>query len=518
MHPARADAMRGKTATDEGMIYIELVKIQIEHRRVNPFPWWISFALVFLIAPSVNQETLDVLTGVPFPSRTQSVNSYLLVLWARHNTARSQHILQCLTIRGENPAHRDAGPDATLLPLLWSFFPSVPVFSTLIILIFLDRCSESCRPQTTISYATKMCIVLLTTAHPSYALIVLDNRDEFICRPTSRPHWWKANNQEILSARDLQREEQGTWLGITKSGSFAVLTNYRETDTADTDHPVQGTRSRGGMVTAWLAGPVEETTQEFVHRLLDDGSVKGVGGFSLVCGKLRKRTNLAGGLEPLAIVSNRSGSPDDVPWLLEKRGVVHGLSNTSYDDPITWPKITIGQEKLLQAVKDVTEGGLGKEEMVEKLYTVLDTDTLPEQNGQGFEDYIYQLRKSVFIPPIGQDTALPDIRKTDQFVLDGSGNKPTMHDLAGEHSSSGSELREEERPDAATNNCMSGKYGTQRQTILLVDWDGHVTFFERSLWDARGNPIERGKGDMKFEFQIEGWSEESKGTNPIPLV
>lgn len=67
--------MRGKTTTDEGMIYIELVKIQIEHRRVNPFPWWISFALVFLIAPSVNQGTLDVLTGVPFPSRTQSVNS-----------------------------------------------------------------------------------------------------------------------------------------------------------------------------------------------------------------------------------------------------------------------------------------------------------------------------------------------------------------------------------------------------------------------------------------------------------
>lgn len=70
-----------------------------------------------------------------------------------------------------------------------------------------------------------MCIVLLTTAHPKYALIVLDNRDEFILRPTSRPHWWttKASTigtptphqdgddtteedaQHILASRDLLR-------------------------------------------------------------------------------------------------------------------------------------------------------------------------------------------------------------------------------------------------------------------------------------------------------------------------
>jgi len=35
-----------------------------------------------------------------------------------------------------------------------------------------------------------MCIAIATTAHPDYALIVADNRDEFISRPTSQPHWW----------------------------------------------------------------------------------------------------------------------------------------------------------------------------------------------------------------------------------------------------------------------------------------------------------------------------------------
>merc|ERR1711964_851095 len=150
-------------------------------------------------------------------------------------------------------------------------------------------------------HTAAMCIVLATTAHPSYALIVLDNRDEFILRPTSRPHWWTSNHQEILSARDLQRAEQGTWLGITKTGNFAVLTNYRETDANDAAHPIQGTRSRGGMVTAWLTAAVDESTPEFVQRMMAGDGVKGVGGFSLLCGKLRKRNEHE--LEPLAIIS-----------------------------------------------------------------------------------------------------------------------------------------------------------------------------------------------------------------------
>src|ERR1700731_677611 len=116
-----------------------------------------------------------------------------------------------------------------------------------------------------------MCIVLITTAHPSYALVILDNRDEFILRPTSRPHWWSSHGQEILSARDLQREEQGTWLGVTKAGKFAVLTNFREMDTQSAEHPVQGEMSRGAMVTAWLTGPKDENTVDFVHRLLEGG-------------------------------------------------------------------------------------------------------------------------------------------------------------------------------------------------------------------------------------------------------
>lgn len=343
-----------------------------------------------------------------------------------------------------------------------------------------------------------MCIVLATTAHPAYAIIIIDNRDEFILRPTSKPHWWASNNQQILSSRDLQRAEQGTWLGITRTGNFAVLTNYRETDTQDADHPIQGVRSRGEMVTAWLTASEDEGIKDFVHRLLDGEGVKGVGGFSLLCGKLRKQASSESGLQPLAIISNRAGTPDDVPWIAEQRGEVYGLSNTFYDDPMAWPKIELGKEKLRATVAEALETSMGEEELVSRLYAILDTNTLPEQEGQDFEEYLYELRKSIFIPPIGNAEPPQTLPEADQIA---TGSPEALN---GERETLDTKLRTTEAPDPG-NGGLLGIYGTQRQSIVLVDWEGNVSFRERSLWDEEGNPIERGKGDMKFEFKIKNW-------------
>jgi len=266
------------------------------------------------------------------------------------------------------------------------------------------------------------------------------------------------------------------------------------------------------MVTAWLTSPQDESTQDFVDRLLGGEGVKGVGGFSLVCGKLRKRTNTGkDGLEPLAIVSNRSGSADEVPWIAGQRGEVYGLSNTSYADPRAWPKVEMGKERVLEVVEEVVTAGLGEEELVKRLYGVLDTDTLPEQDGQEFEKYICQLQKSIFIHPISSATAL-DVPKSDYIAVASTNDKPIANGCKATNEASEAELMQDETPDAKTSNGMTGIYGTQRQTIILVDLEGHVTFRERSLWDSEGKPIERGTGDMRFEFQIEGWNGESKGS------
>ncbi|KAG9244909.1 NRDE protein-domain-containing protein [Calycina marina] len=339
-----------------------------------------------------------------------------------------------------------------------------------------------------------MCIVLATTAHPDYALIVLDNRDEFILRPTSRPHWWSSTHQDILSSRDLQRVEQGTWLGITKTGNFAVLTNYRETDTQDEEHPVQGEKSRGGMVTAWLTALNEETTESFVERMVNGGGVKGVGGFSLLCGKLRPRKDL-NDLEPLAIISNRAGDASQVPCIAGKRGEYYGLSNTCYDDPKVWPKVERGKE-LLQTHIQTKADNESQEDLITSMFQILDNDTLPPQEGQNFEAYIYHLRESIFIPAIGQAVPPQAIPLADEIAAAHADSDCSMKIAR-------APLMDGERPDPL---LMTGVYGTQRQTILLVTWDGHVKYIERSLWDGNGNAIMRGAGDVTFEFDIDGWN------------
>ncbi|KAK3384681.1 NRDE protein-domain-containing protein [Lasiosphaeria ovina] len=365
-----------------------------------------------------------------------------------------------------------------------------------------------------------MCIVLLTTSHPKYALIVLDNRDEFILRPTSRPHWWAAQTEpsstsgadgpkesssvEVLSSRDLQRAERGTWLGVTKNGNFAVLTNYRETDTHDAMHPIHGKRSRGGMVTAWLGANPAESTHDFVRKMLESGDVKGVGGFSLICGKLRK-ANLKGekGLEPLAILSNRCDHIDHIPWIGGQRNSEYGLSNAIYQDEkveqeLIWPKVRRGIELLNQLIADKASEGKEEDELVEDLFKILDEDRFPQNHILDLEEGIPLLKHSIFIPAFGGQQHQDEMAAARQRGI----IEQTDHGDAAET------LANVARPDDQPNGFQTGLYGTQRQTVILVDWEGNVTYRERALWDSNGNEIPRGSGDATFRFKVDGWDSE----------
>ena len=378
-----------------------------------------------------------------------------------------------------------------------------------------------------------MCIALITTAHPKYALIVLDNRDEYVLRPTSRPYWWthRATGARLLSARDLYRREHGTWMGVGADGRFAVLTNYRESSDDDPVHPVAGVRSRGGMVTAWLASPPHERLDHFVRRMLEGRLVKGVGGFSLICGDLRRRTPPApappggqpdaGSIEPLAIISNRTDHPDMVPRIAGERGRTWGLSNAVYADEPGWPKIRKGQRLLDEAVRNAVARGLDDPDaLADHLFTaVLDDDTLPLVPGMSFTEFMDSLRESVFVPAFSDEEVRKDMAEAVQ-----SGAAKAAFDAI-EDIESGSEADEGEdhsHPADGTGTppppyFMKGAYGTQRQTILLCDWDGNVTYKERALWDAHGNQIERGKGDIVHRFRVpmEGEQQE-EATAPAP--
>ncbi|GAB4175469.1 MAG: NRDE family protein [Wenzhouxiangellaceae bacterium] len=74
-------------------------------------------------------------------------------------------------------------------------------------------------------------------------LVLVANRDEFHARPTRALNWWGWPD-DVLAGRDQQAG--GTWLGVTRCGRIAAVTNFREPNAATAPC------SRGELPLAWL--------------------------------------------------------------------------------------------------------------------------------------------------------------------------------------------------------------------------------------------------------------------------
>ncbi len=92
-----------------------------------------------------------------------------------------------------------------------------------------------------------MCLVgLRLGTHPGCSVLLVANRDEFHARPTAPADGWP-DEVDVIGGRDLQAG--GTWLGATRTGRWAAITNFRA--------PGAGREmraSRGGLVSAYLRG------------------------------------------------------------------------------------------------------------------------------------------------------------------------------------------------------------------------------------------------------------------------
>ncbi|QIW95078.1 hypothetical protein AMS68_000596 [Peltaster fructicola] len=318
-----------------------------------------------------------------------------------------------------------------------------------------------------------MCIAIVSTAHPTYPFILLSNRDEFLTRPTARVDWWQDPHSHVLGPRDLQKQEQGTWLGITSDGRFAVLTNFR-----DEGVEVTKDKSRGGIVTAWLQPQPESapSVDQFADHLIHEVGINDVGGFSLLFGQLSRDHK-----DGLTILSNRSTSSNALPRIARHAGETHGLSNSHYGD-LTWPKVVHGEMLLKQAITANVSRGDSKEKLIQSLFDVLCVDTLPKrQEGETWVSFVRQLRNSILIPPVGGNTV--------------DKNRPDS--LASGTTDDGSNA-----PLSITNETA---YGTHKQTIILVDTEGKVNWIERTLYDEQAQPVPTSAQDVHIDFQIKGW-------------
>jgi uncharacterized protein with NRDE domain len=166
-----------------------------------------------------------------------------------------------------------------------------------------------------------MCLVLVAwRMHPEFACLVAANRDELYARPTARAAWW-SDHPTILAGRDL--EAGGTWLGLTRTGRFAALTNYRDREQRRVDGP-----SRGTLVTSVLeSGASVAEGLAFLRRVGPDYNA-----FNLI---------FSDG-ERLGIYESERGSGRELgPGL-------YGLSNHLLDTP--WPKVQNAKGRLKAAL------------------------------------------------------------------------------------------------------------------------------------------------------------------------
>lgn len=71
-----------------------------------------------------------------------------------------------------------------------------------------------------------MCLILLAQKPTDeFKFVMASNRDEFYSRATTPTHWWP-DVKDLLAGKDL--EQGGTWMGVSKSGKFAAVTNVRD--------------------------------------------------------------------------------------------------------------------------------------------------------------------------------------------------------------------------------------------------------------------------------------------------
>jgi uncharacterized protein with NRDE domain len=186
-----------------------------------------------------------------------------------------------------------------------------------------------------------MCLILLATrVHPDWPLVIAANRDEWRDRAANSAQWWR-DAPNLLAGRDLRAG--GTWMGITRTGRVAAITNFRDPADRRTTAP-----SRGKLVTECLLGA--QSPGEYLATLAARASE--FNAFNLI----------AGDAGSLSIFSSRGGGVRRIS------PGVHGLSNHVLDEP--WPKVTRGCRALARLLREGADD-------VEPLFDLLGDATRP---------------------------------------------------------------------------------------------------------------------------------------------
>lgn len=187
-----------------------------------------------------------------------------------------------------------------------------------------------------------MCLIAFAlNEHPKYPLIMVANRDEFFARPTTSAAYWE-DHPEVLGGRDLKGG--GTWMGITKSGRMAAVTNFRD------PHNISDTaKTRGDLTKNFLTSELD--AYAYMERVQAEAAA--YNGFNLLLYERGKALHFSNYGESITTLDHG----------------VYGLSNALLDTP--WPKLVKLKSRLRDAIS-------GEFEIGDLLELLLDPETAPD--------------------------------------------------------------------------------------------------------------------------------------------
>jgi uncharacterized protein with NRDE domain len=229
-----------------------------------------------------------------------------------------------------------------------------------------------------------MCVIFLAiNQHSKYKLVLAANRDEFYERPTTQADFW-VENENVLAGIDLVHG--GTWLGVTKNGRFAAVTNFRD------PNQLKGKLSRGNLVKDFLLG--EDSPNAYLQQIQADKD--NYTGFNLLVGELQNDV----------IVSYYANTSDEI---IDLKSGFYGLSNHLLDTD--WHKVRSGKLKLQDSLNEVS---------TDKLFEILadktqaDVEDLPN-TGVGIE-------RERILSPVFIETPVYGTRCSSLILVDNADN------------------------------------------------------------------------------------------------
>ncbi|KAI8058081.1 hypothetical protein BDF22DRAFT_663607 [Syncephalis plumigaleata] len=324
-----------------------------------------------------------------------------------------------------------------------------------------------------------MCILFLyhtnSTDEFPWKLVLADNRDEVVARPTQPAHLWPETASssssssslsnygvdQLLAAKDLIAN--GTWLGMTLKGRLSTLTNRPPASPSSANHhkatmgSVQNVTATTTTTTNILRNLVADYLQ---YRTTSDTRLHDMDGHLYLESIQREQDNYAGFnllvgnalLNRYWIFShspdantNHNGHPDNLITSLSLN-TPHVISNAAYPyfDRDIWPKITAGQTNFDRIIN------VYKKEWQSNSVEISATTT------ESFARQLFDM--------LGDRQCYPPSDEAMKNRLVNQNNKHTRWHVF-----------------VSPLGKLEAFYATRTSTVILVDHQNNVTFAERNF-------------------------------------